>query len=75
MLRGQHQNPSEMINQDVHGERLPGTGDSIRYHARGTVDWVADRIGSTEAGKFGYFIAVQGDPITDITELERISLQ
>jgi imidazolonepropionase-like amidohydrolase len=32
----------------------------------------SDRIGSLEAGKFADLIAVAGDPLTDITELERV---
>ena len=31
-----------------------------------------DRIGAVEPGKFGDLIAVAGDPIADITELERV---
>jgi imidazolonepropionase-like amidohydrolase len=32
-----------------------------------------DRVGALEAGRFADVIAVAGDPIEDITELERVS--
>ena len=32
----------------------------------------ADRVGTIESGKFADFIAVSGDPLKDITELERV---
>ena len=34
-------------------------------------NWV-DHIGSVEKGKFADLIAVAGDPLTDITELQRV---
>jgi imidazolonepropionase-like amidohydrolase len=33
-----------------------------------------DRIGSLEKGKFADLIAVSGDPLADITELQRVRL-
>ena len=35
------------------------------------VGW-ADRIGSIEKGKYADMIAVSGDPLSDITELQRV---
>ena len=35
------------------------------------MDW-QDKVGSIEAGKFADIIAVKGDPLVDITEIERI---
>ena len=34
-------------------------------------DW-EDQIGSIEKGKFADIIAVSGDPLTDVTEMERV---
>jgi imidazolonepropionase-like amidohydrolase len=34
-------------------------------------DW-ADQVGSVERGKFADLIAVAGDPLTDVTELQRV---
>ena len=34
-------------------------------------NWV-DRIGSVEKGKFADLIAVSGNPLTDVTEMERV---
>jgi imidazolonepropionase-like amidohydrolase len=36
------------------------------------IGW-SDRVGTIEAGKFADLIAVAGDPLKDITELERVS--
>jgi imidazolonepropionase-like amidohydrolase len=36
------------------------------------IGW-SDRVGTIEAGKFADIIAVNGDPLRDITELERVA--
>ena len=44
---------------------------AITTNAAEMLGW-QDRIGSLEAGKFADLVAVAGDPIADITELERV---
>ena len=44
---------------------------AITTNAAEMLGW-QDRIGSVEPGKFADLTAVAGDPITDITELERV---
>ena len=44
---------------------------AITVKAAEMLGW-QDRIGSIEPGKFADLVAVAGDPIADITELERI---
>ena len=47
-------------------------GDSRNYHERrGNVGLAGSR-GAIERGKFADIVAVSGDPVTDITELERV---
>ena len=45
---------------------------AVTINAAEMLGW-ADRIGSVEVGKFADLVAVAGDPIADITELERIT--
>jgi imidazolonepropionase-like amidohydrolase len=44
---------------------------SVTSHAAEMLGW-QDRVGAVEPGKFADLIAVAGDPIADITELERV---
>jgi len=44
---------------------------AITVNAAEMLGW-QDRIGSIESGKFADLIAVAGDPIADISELERV---
>ena len=44
---------------------------AITINAAEMLGW-QDRIGTVEAGKFADLVAVAGDPIADITELERV---
>ena len=48
--------------------------DAIRaatVNAAELLGW-QDRVGTLEPGKFADIIAVAGDPLTDVTELERV---
>jgi imidazolonepropionase-like amidohydrolase len=44
---------------------------AITVNAAEMLGW-QDRVGSIEPGKFADLIAVTGDPLADITELERV---
>jgi imidazolonepropionase-like amidohydrolase len=44
---------------------------AITINAAEMLGW-QDRIGSVEPGKFADLVAVSGDPLADITELERV---
>jgi imidazolonepropionase-like amidohydrolase len=44
---------------------------AVTINAAEMLGW-ADRIGVVEPGKFADLVAVAGDPITDVTELERV---
>ena len=44
---------------------------AVTINAAEMLGW-ADRIGVVEPGKFADLVAVAGDPISEITELERV---
>jgi imidazolonepropionase-like amidohydrolase len=49
-------------------------GEAVLMATRHAADLIgaADRIGSVQAGRFADLIAVSGDPLRDVTELERV---
>src|SRR5579872_1117738 len=53
------------------GMSPPQTIRAASSEAAQLMGW-QDRVGSVEAGKFADLVAVTGDPIADITELERV---
>jgi imidazolonepropionase-like amidohydrolase len=58
---------------NLHQAGVPAL-DTIRavtIHAAEMLGW-SDRIGTIESGKFADLVAVAGDPVADITELERV---
>jgi imidazolonepropionase-like amidohydrolase len=58
---------------NLHKAGMPAL-DVIRAmttNAAETLGW-ADRIGALEPGKFADLVAVSGDPVADVTELERV---
>ena len=44
---------------------------AITTNAAEMLGW-QDRVGAIEPGKFGDLVAVAGDPVADITEIERV---
>src|SRR5436190_4148395 len=59
------------VNLRAAGMRAPEVIRAITTNAAEMLGW-QDRIGSIEPGKFADLIAVAGDPIADISELERV---
>ena len=54
------------------GESTAAAIVSATKTAAEIIGW-SDRVGTIEAGKFADLIAVAGDPLKDITELERVT--
>jgi imidazolonepropionase-like amidohydrolase len=69
--RGHGRNADELVAMHKHG--IP-TIEAIRaatMNAADLLDWT-DRVGALEAGKFADLIAVDGDPLADITVLRQV---
>jgi imidazolonepropionase-like amidohydrolase len=45
--------------------------ESATLEAANLMGWM-DRVGAIEAGKYADLVAVEGNPLNDITELERV---
>jgi len=64
---------SASVITSIRGAGMPAL-DSIRAVTTSAAELLGwqDRIGAIDAGKFADLIAVAGDPVADITELERV---
>jgi imidazolonepropionase-like amidohydrolase len=60
-----------LLNLRTAGMSSLETIRAITSNAAEMLGW-QDRIGAIEPGKFADLIAVAGDPVADITELERV---
>ncbi len=62
-----------MMFANLHDAGMPSL-DVIRAVTTSAAELLGwqDRVGAIEPGKFADLVAVSGDPIVDITELERV---
>src|SRR5215472_8507503 len=60
-----------LLNLRLAGMRALDVIRAITVNAADMLGW-QDKIGAIEPGKFADLVAVTGDPVTDITELERV---
>jgi imidazolonepropionase-like amidohydrolase len=60
-----------LVNLRPAGVSALGVIRAITVNAAEMLGW-SDRVGAIEPGKFADLVAVSGDPLADITELERI---
>jgi imidazolonepropionase-like amidohydrolase len=71
-VAGLHGENAKEIEWMVKAGMTPGQAiRAATLDAAKLIGW-DDKVGTIEPGKFADFIAVQGDPIKDITELERV---
>jgi imidazolonepropionase-like amidohydrolase len=66
------QNAKEFAYRVRLGQSAMAAIQSATRTAAEIIGW-SDRVGTLEAGKFADVVAVAGDPLRDITELERVS--
>jgi imidazolonepropionase-like amidohydrolase len=66
------QNAHELASRVRLGQSPMDAIVSATRTAAAIIGW-SDRVGTIEAGKFADLIAVSGDPLRDITELERVT--
>jgi imidazolonepropionase-like amidohydrolase len=62
-----------MMFSNLHDAGMPSLEiiRAVTINAAAMLGW-QDRVGAVEPGKFADLIAVTGDPIADVTELERV---
>ena len=60
-----------LLNLRLAGMRALDVIRAITVNAAEMLGW-QDKIGAIEPGKFADLVAVEGDPVTDVTELERV---
>ena len=67
------QMPAQASNRVTVDVRVPETAPGIEVDVRGpeAMGWL-DRVGSIEKGKYADIVAVSGNPLTDISELQRV---
>jgi imidazolonepropionase-like amidohydrolase len=69
--QGQGKNANELVALTVVGMTPLRAIQAATVKASELIGW-QDQIGTVEAGKFADLIAVEGDPISDITTLEKV---
>jgi len=65
------QNAREFASRIAEGETPMHAIESATRVAAEAIDW-SDRVGTLQPGKYADLIAVAGDPLADVTELQRV---
>jgi hypothetical protein len=68
LIDGIASRPTEKVSILIHDDRISGVQQGFRNPGRRR----SDRRALVQAGRYADIIAVQGDPLADITELQRV---